>query len=75
MRKGAMNAGDQQLKKKYKQTKTMHSSITYAPNIHQAGGILNRISSPWPFAQWELDIVEPFPKATGNQRWLLVRID
>ena len=34
----------------------------YAPSIHQPGGILNPMSSPWPFAQWGLDIVRPFPK-------------
>ena len=29
----------------------------FAPNIHQPGGVLNPLSSPWPFAQWGLDIV------------------
>ena len=43
-----------------------------APNIHQPGGILNPLSSPWPFAQWGLDIMGPFPKAVGNKRYLLV---
>ena len=33
------------------------------------------MSSPWPFAQWGLDIVGPFPKAAGNKRYLLVNID
>ena len=28
----------------------------YSPSIHQPGGVLNPISSPWPFAQWGLDI-------------------
>ena len=44
----------------------------YAPNIHQLGGVLNPLSSPWPFAQWGLDIVGPFPKAVGNKKYLLV---
>ena len=39
----------------------------FAPNIHQLGGVLNPLSSPWPFAQWGLDIVGPFPKAAGNR--------
>ena len=47
----------------------------FAPNIHQAGGVLNPLSSPWPFAQWGLDIVGPFPKAAGNKRYLLVGTD
>ena len=40
----------------------------FAPNIHQPGGVLNPLSSPWPFAQWGLDIVGYFPKAAGNKR-------
>ena len=47
----------------------------FAPNIHQLGGVLNCLFSPWPFAQWGLDIVDPFPKAAGNKRYLLVSID
>ena len=44
-------------------------------NIHQPRGILNPLSSPWPFAQWRLDIVGPFPKALGNKKYLLVGTD
>ena len=47
----------------------------FAPNIHQLGGVLNPLSSPWSFAQWGLDIVGPFLKAAGNKRYLLVGID
>ena len=47
----------------------------FAPNIHQSEGVLNPLSSPWPFAQWGLDIVGPFPKAVGNTRYLLVGTD
>ena len=47
----------------------------FAPNIHQPGGVLNLLSSPWPFAQWGLDIVGHFPNATRNKRYLLVSID
>ena len=47
----------------------------YAPSIHQPRGTLNPFSSPWPFAQWGLDIVGPFPRAVGNRRWLLVGIN
>ena len=47
----------------------------YALNIHQPGGVLNPLSSPWPFAQWWLDIVGPFPKAIGNKKHLLVGTD
>ena len=47
----------------------------FAPNIHQLGGVLNPLSSPWPFAQWGLDIVGPFPKVAGNKKYLLVGTD
>ena len=38
-------------------------------------GVLNPLSSPWPFAQWGLDIMGPFPQAIGNRRWLLIETD
>ena len=44
----------------------------FAPNIHQPGGVLNPRSSPWPLAQWGLDIVGPFPTVVRNKRYLLV---
>ena len=47
----------------------------FALNIHQPGGILYPLSSLWPFAQWGLDIVGPFPKALGNKKYLLVGTD
>ena len=47
----------------------------FAPNTHQPGGFLNPLSNLWPFAQWGLDIVGPFPKAVGNKKYLLVGID
>ena len=47
----------------------------FTPSIHQPGEILNPLSSPCPFAQWGLDIVEPFLKAVGNKKYLLVSTD
>ena len=47
----------------------------FVPNIHQPKEVLNPLSSPWPFTQWGLDIVGPFPKTTGNKRYLLVSTD
>ena len=47
----------------------------FVPSIHQLGGILNPLSSPWLFAQWGLDIVGPFSKAVGNKKYLLVSTD
>ena len=48
---------------------------THAPLIHQPAGHLNPVSSPWPFAQWGLDILGPFPRATGNRRFVLIAVD
>ena len=59
----------QEYVKKYKQCQR------FASNIHQSGGVLNLLSSPWPFAQWGIDIVGPFLKAAGNKRHLLVSTD
>ena len=47
----------------------------FTPNIHQPGTVLNPLSSPWPFAQWGLDIMGLFPKAVGNKKYLLVCTD
>ena len=47
----------------------------FALSIHQPGGALNALSSPWSFAQWGLDIVGLFPRVVGNRRWLLVGTD
>ena len=47
----------------------------HAPLIHQPAGSLNLVSSLWPFAQWLLDIVGPFPRATGNRKFVLVVVD
>ncbi|XP_030940280.1 uncharacterized protein LOC115965249 [Quercus lobata] len=46
----------------------------HAPLNHQPVGHLNPISSPWPFAQWGLDILGPFPRATGNRWFVLVAV-
>ena len=55
--------------------KKCHQCQQYSPSIHQPRGILNPLSSPWPFAQWGLDIVGPFPKAVGNKKYLIVGTD
>jgi len=47
----------------------------HTPLIHQPIGSLNPVSSLLPFAQWGLDIVGPFPQATGNCRFVLVAMD
>ncbi|KAL0452984.1 UNVERIFIED_CONTAM: hypothetical protein Slati_1276500 [Sesamum latifolium] len=47
-----------------------HSSI-----IHQSSEPLTTMLSPCPFTQWGIDIVGPFPIASGQRKFLLVAID
>uniref|UniRef100_A0A2N9HIX8 Uncharacterized protein n=1 Tax=Fagus sylvatica TaxID=28930 RepID=A0A2N9HIX8_FAGSY len=47
----------------------------FAPKIHQPARELNPLSSPWPFAQWGLDIVGPLPRAPGNKKFFIVATD
>ena len=36
---------------------------------------MTMITSPWPFAQWGIDIVGPLPLGKGQVKFLLVAID
>uniref|UniRef100_A0A2N9F1Z8 Uncharacterized protein n=1 Tax=Fagus sylvatica TaxID=28930 RepID=A0A2N9F1Z8_FAGSY len=47
----------------------------FSHSLHQPAGELQPLVSPWPFAQWGMDLVGPLPKATGNRRWLIVATD
>ncbi|KAL0440227.1 UNVERIFIED_CONTAM: hypothetical protein Slati_2505700 [Sesamum latifolium] len=47
-----------------------HSSL-----IHQPAEPLTTMLSPCPFTQWGIDIVGPFPIASGQRKFLLVAID
>ena len=33
------------------------------------------VSSQWPFSQWGIDIVGPFPKGKGQTKYAVVAID
>ena len=33
---------------------------------------LNSVTSPWPFAQWGMDIVGPLPTTAAQKKFLLV---
>ena len=39
------------------------------------GETMTPISSPWPFAQWRIDIMVPFPLGKKQLRFLIVAID
>ncbi|KAL0434518.1 UNVERIFIED_CONTAM: Ribonuclease HI [Sesamum latifolium] len=47
-----------------------HSSL-----IHQLAEPLTTMLSPCPFTQWGIDIVGPFPVASGQRKFLLIAID
>ena len=47
-----------------------HTSIQCQPAIE-----LTLLSSPWPFVQWRIDILGPFPLASMQRKFLLVIID
>ena len=36
---------------------------------------LTPMTAPWPFAQWGLDIMDPFPIAMRKLKFLIVGID
>lgn len=33
------------------------------------------ISAPWPFSQWGIDILEPFPRTTSQRKYVIVAIE
>ena len=47
----------------------------FAPLIHQPAADLHPVSSPWPFAQWGMDLVGQLPQATRQRKYLLVATD
>ena len=47
----------------------------FSPLIHRPAKDLSPLTSPWPFAQWGMDIVGVLPRAPGNKRFLLVATD
>ena len=47
----------------------------HAPVPHVPSKTLNPITSPWPFAQWGMDIVGPLPIAAAQKKFLLVATD
>ena len=47
-----------------------HSPIPRMPSK-----VLNPVTSPWPFAQWGMDIVGPLPAVAAQKKFLLVATD
>ncbi|XP_027083501.2 uncharacterized protein [Coffea arabica] len=47
----------------------------HAPLRHQPARKMVPIHSPWPFAQWGVDLLGPFPRAPGRYEHLVVAIN
>ncbi|KAK8955111.1 hypothetical protein KSP39_PZI001886 [Platanthera zijinensis] len=58
-----------------KLAKECHKCQLFAPLQLQPAKFLRSITAPWPFAMWGMDLVGPFPQASGQRRFLLVMID
>lgn len=58
-----------ELTKKYEKYQA-YSSVQGNPPVH-----LTKISSPWPFYQWGIDIVGPLPEAPGKLKYMVVMVD
>ena len=43
--------------------------------IHQKQEQLHHILSPWPFAKWGMDILDPFSPGKGQVKFLIVAVD
>lgn len=55
--------------------KTCEKCQRFSPLIRAPAEDLLPLTSPWPFAQWGLDIVGPLPMATGKRKFLLIGTD
>lgn len=47
----------------------------FANISHQPPEELTSVFSPWPFAQWEMDIIGPLPSAHAQMKYAIVVID
>lgn len=52
-----------------------HVFQKHGPFIHVPAADMISVSSPYPFAQWGIDIVGLFVKTTGQRRFLVVAVD
>ncbi|CAL9006367.1 unnamed protein product [Prunus brigantina] len=43
--------------------------------IHQPPEPLSSMTSPWPFAQWGLDLIGPMPEGKGQTKFAIVAVD
>ncbi|XP_022136647.1 uncharacterized protein LOC111008302 [Momordica charantia] len=55
--------------------RTCDNCQRYGTIIHQPPELLTPISAPWPFAQWGVDIIGPFPLGRGQTKFAVVAVD
>ncbi|XP_073153270.1 uncharacterized protein [Henckelia pumila] len=55
--------------------KHYHACQEHANFHHQPATILHPLESPLDFSQWGMDLVGPFPLATGQRKFLTVAVD
>ena len=55
--------------------KTYDKCQRFSNLIKQPSEELTLMTAPWPFAQWGLDIIGPFPTAVRQLKFLVVGID
>ena len=48
----------------------IHATVQHVPSTE-----LTPLSNPWPFAQWGIDLMGPFPPASGQRKSVVVAID
>ncbi|KAK3007473.1 hypothetical protein RJ639_013402, partial [Escallonia herrerae] len=56
-------------------TKRCDQCQKFTPLTHTPAAPLSILTSPIPFAMWGMDILGPFPMATGQRRFVIVAID
>ncbi|CAL1405791.1 unnamed protein product [Linum trigynum] len=55
--------------------KKCHECQIHANKQHLPSEQLRSITGPWPFAQWGLDLLGPFPTAPLGKKYLVVAVD
>ena len=63
------------LKEAQAYVKTCDKCQRFSNLIRQPSKDLTPMTAPWPFAQWGLDIMGPFPMAMKQLKFLVVSID
>ena len=63
------------LKEAQAYVKTCDKCQRFSNLIRQPSKDLTPMMAPWPFAQWGLDIMGPFPMAMKQLKFLVVGID